>query len=189
VPGYACLCAWATHQHCQMVTLSTLPTPHSTEAAQASHIMVVASRNSSSAWASPTPQLLPSCLSHVGREGVRRQRRQPALARPAPVGHPPGFGRATVFQAAGARPSCYGSGFGHNRVCSSPGLAGIMRNWGNSPGHLADLKRMLQRTVDGQRMRPDGAATGWIQWVLYRSWQFAIRRGLWALGATGASGG
>jgi hypothetical protein len=43
-----------------------------------------------------------------------------------------------------------------------------MRNWGITPGHLADLKRMLQRTVDGQPLRPDGAATGCLQGFPYR---------------------
>jgi hypothetical protein len=37
-----------------------------------------------------------------------------------------------------------------------------------SPGLLADLERMLQRTVDGQPPRLDGAATGWLQGVTYR---------------------
>jgi hypothetical protein len=39
---------------------------------------------------------------------------------------------------------------------------------GISPGHLADLERMLQRTVDSQPPLHDGAATGWLQGVPYR---------------------
>jgi hypothetical protein len=39
---------------------------------------------------------------------------------------------------------------------------------GISPDHLADLERMLQRIVDGQPPRHDGAATGWLQGVPYR---------------------
>jgi hypothetical protein len=39
---------------------------------------------------------------------------------------------------------------------------------GISPGHLVDLERVLQRTVDGQPPWHDGTATGWIQGVPYR---------------------
>jgi hypothetical protein len=53
---------------------------------------------------------------------------------------------------------------------------------GISPGLLADLERMLQRTVDGQPPRHDGAATGWLQGVssLGRtvSWQAALMKGV-----------
>jgi hypothetical protein len=39
---------------------------------------------------------------------------------------------------------------------------------GISPGHLVDLERRIQRTVDGQPPHSDGAATGWFQDVFYR---------------------
>jgi hypothetical protein len=39
---------------------------------------------------------------------------------------------------------------------------------GISPAHLADLERMLQRTVDGHPPRHDGAAMGWLQEFPYR---------------------
>jgi hypothetical protein len=59
----------------------------------------------------------------VGREGLRRQWHLPAVARLSPVlyGTPASLPRVAVLQAAGARSLCYGSGFGHNQVCSSPG--------------------------------------------------------------------
>jgi hypothetical protein len=37
-----------------------------------------------------------------------------------------------------------------------------------SPGHLVDLERVLQHTVDGQPPRPDGAALGWLHGFPYR---------------------
>jgi hypothetical protein len=39
---------------------------------------------------------------------------------------------------------------------------------GISPGHLMELERMLQRMVEGQPLRPDGSAMGWLQGVPYR---------------------
>jgi hypothetical protein len=38
---------------------------------------------------------------------------------------------------------------------------------GVSPGHLADLEGILQRTVGGQLPCPDGDVTGWLQGVPY----------------------
>jgi hypothetical protein len=40
-------------------------------------------RHPRSAWASPSPQLLPKSFEPVGREMLRRQWRQPALGRPS----------------------------------------------------------------------------------------------------------
>jgi hypothetical protein len=89
----------------------------------------------------------------VGRKGLRRQWRQPAL------GHPPQPRAAWDTRPASVELLCSRLlGFDLSVMGRGLGTTGYAaaQVWyhaefdGISPGHLADLKRMLQRTVDVQ---------------------------------------
>jgi hypothetical protein len=116
----------------------------------------------------------------VGREGLHRQWRQPALGRPTQPSAACDTHLASVellcSRLLGLDLSVMGQSLG--RTGSAAAQVWYHAEFeGISPGHLADLERVLQHTVDGQPPRPDGAATGWLQGSPTVSWQAALQKG------------
>jgi hypothetical protein len=99
----------------------------------------------------------------VGREGLRRQWRQPALGPPPQPSVVWDTHLASVellcSRLLGLGLSAMGRGLGTTGYAAAQVWYHVEFE-GISTGHLAGLERMLQRTVDGQPPRHDGAATG-----------------------------
>jgi hypothetical protein len=143
-----------------VVPFGTLPPPLPTEAARVDPFTVVASKKCLGVTFSPASAQF---FEPVGREELRRQWRQPALGRLPQPGAVWDTRLASVellcSRLLGLDLTAMGLGtigYAAAQVWYHAELEGI------SPGHLADPEPMVQRTIDGQPPRPDGAATGWL---------------------------
>jgi hypothetical protein len=157
-----------------VVPLGTLPPSPPAEVARAGPLTVVASKKCLGVTFGPATAQF---FEPVGREGLRRQWRQPALGRlPQPsavwdtrlasvevlFSRLLGLDLSVMGRCSGA------TGYAVDLVWYHAEFEGI------SPGHLADLERMLQFTADGQPPRPDGAGSRGSPTV---SWQAALQKG------------
>jgi hypothetical protein len=133
-----------------------------------------------SAWASPSPQLLPNSSSLLGERGCTgngASRLWGARLSPCAVwDNPLASAELLCSRLLGLGLSALGQGLGTTGYAAAQGWHHAEFE-GISLGHLADLERMLQRTVDGQPARPDGAATGWLQGFPTVAWQAALQKG------------
>jgi hypothetical protein len=143
-----------------LVPLGTLPPPPPTEVARVGPRTVAASKKCLGVTFAPATAQF---LEPVQREELRRQWRQPDL------GHPPQPSAAWDTSLASVELLCSRllgldlSAMGRGLDTTGYAAAQVWCHAefeGISPGHLADLERMLQRTVDGQPPHPEGAATG-----------------------------
>jgi hypothetical protein len=154
--------------------------PPSAKAARADPLTVVASKKCLGVTFAPASSQV---FEPVGLEGLRRQWRQPALGCPPQPSAEWDTLLASIellhSRLLGLDLSAMGRGLGTTgyaeaQVWQYTDFEGI------SPGRLADMERMLQRAVDGQSPRPDGAAAGWLQGSHTFSWQATLQK--WALG-------
>jgi hypothetical protein len=162
-----------------VVPLGTLPPPCASEAARVGPLTVVASKKCLGVTFAPATAQF---FEPVGRKGLPRQWRQPALA---PTPSQPSAVWDTRLASVerlcsrmlGLDLSAMARGLGTTGYAAAQ--VWYHAQFEGTPGHLADLEPMLQRTVDSQPPRPDRTATGWLQGIPYRL----------LAGGTGASGG